>query len=91
MTYSVLTLADIKNTIRAWIVEHQQRGHIAWQQGMSLNELELKLLVDKGGDHITMVLACADMLKGDSPDNVLTIGICTGQSLMEELSNPCEW
>ena len=78
---SVLLLQDLKTTVRAWLSDHQVSGHIVWQPGCPLGLIHLKLLIDKGGDHITMALACVNMLKGDSPDNVLTLGICTGSKV----------
>jgi hypothetical protein len=58
---------------------------------MDIRHLRFKIMVDKGGSHINMCIACYNVLGGNAPLLSLTTGIITGEKVGEsyDVINRC--
>ena len=76
-------IADVKKAVTSWLVGHHLAGDLVWEHGMLRSSLRVQLLIDKGGDQVSMLLKCYNILEGNSPNNTLSLGVLSGKNVQE--------
>jgi hypothetical protein len=75
---SVVDEEAIKDVMSKMINKQQDRGRLVWHQGMDKSLIYWKIMMDKGGEHTTLLLACLNILSCDAPENCVALGIMDG-------------
>lgn len=60
---SKVTNAAVKDTMELMLNKAQARGRLVWHQGMDKSLIYWKIMIDKGGDHTTLLLCCLNILQ----------------------------